>query len=104
MGAFSERAVSIEMVKIARGAAWSSTDSIARRLIVVLSGSGTAAGEPLSYLTAMQADAGESLEISASPEMELFVVGLPNVEVPEAESDQYESEGLVDEEMPSHHV
>jgi len=104
MGAFSERAVSIEMFKVARGATWSSTDTVARRLIVVLSGSGTAAGAPLSALTAIQADAGERLEIPASTEMELFVVGLPNVEVPETESDEFESEEAVDEAMPSHHV
>jgi hypothetical protein len=104
LGAFSERAVSIEMFKIAHGATWSSTDTVARRLLVVLSGSGTAAGEPLSYLTAIQADAGESLEISASTETELFVVGLPKVEIPQVESDQYESEELVDEQIPSHYA
>jgi hypothetical protein len=104
LGAFSERAVSVEMLKIASAAAWSSTDGVARRLMVVLSGSGTAAGEPLSYLTAIQADAGERLEISASTEMELFVVGLPRVEVPELEPDQYEFEELVDEQIPSHSV
>jgi hypothetical protein len=104
LGALSERAVSIEMFKIAGGAIWSSTDGVARRLIVVLSGSGTAAGQPLAYLTAVQADAGESLQISASSEMELFVVGLPKVEVPEVESDQYECEELVDEQVPAHYA
>jgi hypothetical protein len=104
MGAFSERAVSIEMFKVAPAATWSSTDSVARRLIVVLSGSGTAAGQPLAHLTAIQAEAGESLEISASADMELFVVGLPKVEIPQVESDQYESEELVDEQVPSHHA
>src|SRR5260221_548582 len=83
MGAFSERAVSIEMFRIACAATWSSSDAVTRRLIVVLSGSGTAAEHPLAYLTAVQVDAGESLEISAAPEMELFVVGLPKVEIPE---------------------
>ena len=50
------------------------------------------------------ADAGESLEISASTETELFVVGLPKVEIPQVESDQYESEELVDEQIPSHYA
>src|SRR5258706_1815115 len=103
LGAFSERAVSIEMFRIARDATWSSTDTVARRLIVVLSGSGTAAGEPLSYLAAIQADAGEKLEISATADLQLFVVGLPRVEIPEMESDQYEFEELVDEQVPSHY-
>jgi hypothetical protein len=88
MGAFSERAVSIEMLKIGSAATWSSADPAARRLIVVLSGSGTAAGAPFSYLSAIQADAGEKLEISASTETELFVVGLPRVEIPEGEPDE----------------
>jgi hypothetical protein len=104
LGAFSERAVSIEMFKIARAAAWSSSDSVARRLIVVLSGTGTAAGKPLASLTAIQADAGERLEISASTEMELFVVGLPKVEIPEMASDQHEAEELLEEPVPSHYA
>lgn len=104
LGAFSERAVSIEVFKIERAAAWSSSDSVARRLLVVLSGSGTVAGEPLSYLTAVQSDPGESLEISAATETELFVVGLPKVEIPQMESDQYEIGELTDEQVPSHHA
>lgn len=104
LGAFSERAVSIEMFKIARDAAWSSTDIVARRLIVVLSGSGTAAEEPLSYLTAIEADAGERLEISAATETELFVVGLPKIEIPEVASDQYECEESVEEHVPSQYA
>jgi hypothetical protein len=102
LGAFSERAVSIERFKIAGGATWSSTDGVARRLLVVLSGSGTAAGQPLAYLTAVQADAGESLQISAVSEMELFVIGLPKVEIPEVEPDQYECEEPGDEQVPAH--
>jgi hypothetical protein len=104
LGAFSERAVSIEMFKIERAATWTSSDSVARRLLVVLSGSGTVAGEPLSYLSAVQTDPGESLEISAATETELFVVGLPKVEIPQVESDQYEFEELTDEQVPSHHA
>ncbi len=102
MGAFSERAVSIEMIKIAPGAMWSSTDPTARRLLVVLSGAGTAADQPLSYLTALQADAGEPLEIRASTGMELFVVGLPRVEIPAAGIDAHESEALESEVIPLH--
>jgi hypothetical protein len=102
MGAFSERAVSIAMLKLAPAATWSSTDRVARRLIVVLSGSATAAGEPLTHLTALQVDAGESLAVSAATETELFVVGLPRVEIPDVESAQYESEELADEQIPVH--
>jgi hypothetical protein len=101
LGAFSERAVSIEMFRIAAGAGWRSTDTVARRLLVVLKGSGTASGEPLDYLTAIEAAPGERLEISAADEIELFVVGMPRVQVPEVESDQYETEEPVDEQVPA---
>jgi hypothetical protein len=99
LGAFSERAVSIEMLKIEPRATWSSSDAVARRLLVVLSGSGAVAGEPISYLTAIETHPGESLEISADSEMELFAIGLPKVEIPRMESDQYEIE---EEQPPSH--
>jgi len=102
MGAFSERAVSIEMIKMTRAARWSSTSAESRRLIVVLSGSGVAAGRSISHLTAIQADAGERLEICASDELELFVVGLPRVETPEAASGSFESEESEGESIQPH--
>ncbi|MDB5947382.1 MAG: hypothetical protein JWQ33_2408 [Ramlibacter sp.] len=103
MGAFSERGVSIEMTRIAPAASWSSAHQAGRRLIVVLSGSGIAAGQPASYLTAIQAEAGERLDINASDEMVLFVIGLPTVEVPEVESAAYESDALGSEPIQPPH-
>lgn len=96
MGAFSERAVAIEMVKLKSDASWRSTDATARRLIVVLSGGGVAAGQAIGYLTAIQAEAGESLDISVATDTELFSVALPPVEIPDGEPAPSESAELVD--------
>jgi hypothetical protein len=81
-GAFSERAVSIETIRIAPGATWSSTDARAKRLAVVLSGTGHAAGSALGELTAIEVAAGEPLELCAESAMELFFIGLPPIERP----------------------
>src|SRR5579884_1723021 len=50
LGAFSERAVWVEYIRVRPGAQWTSTDERARRLFVVLSGDGTAADQPISRL------------------------------------------------------
>ena len=94
MGAFSERGVWIEMVRLRPGATWSSTDPRARRLLVALSGEGLAQGQAVRYLTALQVDAGETLDVTAASEMEFFLVGLPPIEAPAVESQHYELEEL----------
>jgi hypothetical protein len=85
LGAFSERGVWLEMIKLRPGATWLSVDQRARRLLVVLSGEGDCGCESISYLTAMQSDAGETLGLSApsSSSLELFLIGLPPVVLPE---------------------
>lgn len=96
-GAFSERGVWAEMVRLQPGAVWSSTDQRARRLLVVLSGNGECDCEQITYLTAIQADAGDALELSAaSAPLELFLIGLPPVVLPETESPEYDLEELPD--------
>jgi hypothetical protein len=96
MGAFSERGVWIEMVKLQGGARWTSTDARAQRLCVVLSGSGATPEEKLARLSALQVEPGETLQLSAAEDLELFLVGLPPVELPIVESVEYDLE-----EMPS---
>jgi hypothetical protein len=87
LGAFSERGVWVEMIKLRPGATWLSVDQRARRLLVVLSGEGDSGWEPISYLTTIQADAGETLGLSApSSSLELFLIGLPPVVLPETET------------------
>jgi hypothetical protein len=91
MGAFSERGVWIEMIRLRPDAAWSSLDPRARRLFVVLSGNGQVADQPVGYLTALQVEPGETLELrAANDELTLFLIGLPPIETPAVESDQFD--------------
>jgi hypothetical protein len=91
MGAFSERGVWIEMIRLRPNAAWSSLDPRARRLFVVLSGNGQAAGQPVGYLTALQVEPGETFDLrAANDELTLFLIGLPPIETPAVESDEFD--------------
>jgi hypothetical protein len=91
MGAFSERGVWIEMIRLRPNAAWSSLDPRARRLFVVLSGNGQAAGQPVGYLTALQVEPGETFDLrAANDELTLFLIGLPPIETPAIESDEFD--------------
>jgi hypothetical protein len=91
MGAFSERGVWIEMIRLRPNAAWSSLDPRARRLFVVLSGNGQAAGQPVGYLTALQVEPGETFDLrAADDELTLFLIGLPPIETPAIESDEFD--------------
>ncbi|MGY5119032.1 hypothetical protein ACWC2H_24760 [Streptomyces sp. 900105755] len=94
MGSFSERGVWIELVRLTEGATWTSLDEGARRLVVVLSGTGTAADDDIGWMTAIQADPGEALSLTASSELELFLVGLPPIVLPRTASDEYDLEEL----------
>jgi hypothetical protein len=102
-GSFTERAFWIEMIKIDAGAEWLSTSEGARRLIVALSGTGTADGIEIGRLAAIRADAGEKLHVSAAEEMVLHIVGLPPVQLPSTPSHQFdviESDGAIQFENP----
>ena len=102
-GAFTERAFWIEMIKIDAGAKWLSTSEGARRLIVALSGGATVNGTEIGQLTAIQADAGETLHVSATEETVLYIVGLPPVQLPSTPSDQFdviESHVVIQQSQP----
>ena len=98
MGAFSERGVWVEFVKLRPRATWSSLDPRARRLFVVLSGTGKAEGRDIDRLTALQVEPGETLSLAAEADLELFLIGLPPVELPMVESEEYDAEELPAEE------
>jgi hypothetical protein len=98
LGAFSERGVWTEMIRLKPGATWSSTDTTARRLFVVLSGSGKAEDQPIGRFTAIQADPGETLRLVAAEPLELFLIGLPPIDAPAVESDQYDLEEMPQED------
>ena len=100
MGSYTERGVWVEKIRIAKGATWTSTDVRSRRILTVLAGDGEVEGQAIGKLAAVQVNAGETLSVSALEEMELFLIGLPPVETPAVESDQYDT----GEELPEGEV
>ena len=79
LGVFSERAVWAEMVRLAPGAAWRSSDTRSRRLMVVMQGEAATQGERLVALDAVQSEPGERLTLASASGAELFLIGLPPV-------------------------
>jgi hypothetical protein len=90
IGSFSERGVWIEMIKVDAGTSWTSTDPSARRIFVVLSGAGAVDGQEIGRLAAMQADPGEELRVTAAEELVLYLCGLPPVELPAVQQDNFD--------------
>jgi hypothetical protein len=90
MGSFSERGVWVEMIRLQPGSSWTSTDRLARRLFVVLSGSGKAGTENVGLYDAIQADPGDSLSLTSEAGMELFLVGLPPIEAPASDAGSHD--------------
>jgi hypothetical protein len=90
IGSFSERGVWIEMIKLDAGANWTSTDPTARRVFVVMSGAATVDGQEVGRLAAVQADAGEELRVTATEELVLYLCGLPPVELPAVQQDNFD--------------
>jgi hypothetical protein len=101
LGTFSERGVTVEMIRIAAGAQWHSVDNEALRLVFVRSGNGAIGNAEISPLSAVEVGAGESLSLSASTEMELFVIALPPVQLPVVASTEYDFEELPGEPVPA---
>jgi hypothetical protein len=56
---------------------------------------------PRPYLGALEVAAGETLRLYAARQMEAFLVGLPPVERPAVDSDQYDLEELPAESIPA---
>jgi hypothetical protein len=101
-GSFTERGFWIEYIKIAAGSQWVSTED-ARRFVVVLAGAAEVAGVDVGYLAAIQAEVGEPLSVTATRELELCVIGVPPVVLPEVpeEYDTIMSRGAIEYEKPS---
>ena len=90
LGSFSERAAWTEMVKLAPDATWTSTHASARRLLFVTDGNGTAGSEAIRRYTAVQAEPGETLTLTATDELQIFLMGLPPIVVPEDSEAEFE--------------
>lgn len=97
MGSFSERGVWVEMIRVQAVAEWTSSVSHATRLMVVLSGEGSAEGRSISPLTALELMSGELLRLSARSEMTVFVIGLPPIQIPAVPSAEYDLDELPSE-------
>ena len=62
----------------------------ARRIFVVLSGAATVDEQEVGRLAAVQADAGDELRVSATQELVLYLCGLPPVELPAVQQDNFD--------------
>ncbi|MCJ0765210.1 hypothetical protein [Variovorax terrae] len=91
LGAFSERGVWVEMVRIEAGGDWTSVHDSARRLLFVTQGSGEAGREPIGEYDAVQIEPGEQATIRAHSELVIFLMGLPPIVVPEDSTEEFET-------------
>lgn len=100
LGSFTERQFWLEMVRVKPGATWSSRHDQARRLFFVIDGEAECGMGSVGKYDALQAEAGETLEISARTELNLFVMGLPPVMVPTDGGAEFELvDGAADERV-----
>jgi hypothetical protein len=105
LGAFSERRVWIEMLRLEKGGVWNSADANARRLLYVLKGAGSINGQAIKAGAAIQIDAGEaarvdcpnSQEASFVDGLDFFMIGLPPVPAPAVPESFEIDEGMVPE-------
>jgi hypothetical protein len=90
IGTYTERQFWVEFLKIEAGAEWISESETAKRLTVVLSGSGTVEGTEIGKLAAIEADPGEKARYTATDDLVLFTIGLPPVQLPvEPDDDKF---------------
>jgi len=90
IGTYTERQFWVDFVKIEAGAEWISESENAKRLTVVLSGTGTVEGTGIGRLGAVEADPGEKARYTATDELVLFTIGLPPVQLPvEPDDDKF---------------
>lgn len=90
LGSFTDRAFWIELVKVDAGSRWVSTTDVGRRLIVILSGAATVEGTKTGWMSAIQVEEHEQLEVDAAEDTVLYIVGLPRIQLPSAPSDQFD--------------
>ncbi|MES2973782.1 MAG: hypothetical protein V4757_09235 [Pseudomonadota bacterium] len=97
LGAFSERRVWVEMVKQSAGAQWNVASDESRRLLFVLSGEGSVNATEVRQNAAIEVAPGESAEFTSVGGMELFMIGLPPIVLPEVAETPYDVEdGMID--------
>jgi hypothetical protein len=66
-------------VRLCPGARWTAGSGHARRLLFVLSGTGSAASSRLTEHSSIQIDPGERTEIECNDAIEMLIFGLPPI-------------------------
>ncbi|MFJ6567620.1 hypothetical protein ACIQNU_09365 [Streptomyces sp. NPDC091292] len=90
IGTYTERQFWVEFIRVEAGAEWISQSDDAKRLTVVLAGSGTVEGTGIGHLGAVEADPGEKARFVADEEFVLYTVGLPPIQLPvEPDDDKF---------------
>ncbi|MEW6454888.1 MAG: hypothetical protein AB1490_29900 [Pseudomonadota bacterium] len=79
LGTFTERGVWAEILRLRPGTSLTPHRADARRLLFVLSGSGTVDGTEITHHSAIQLDAGEDGHVVCNDTLELLVFGLPAI-------------------------
>lgn len=90
LGSFSERAAWIEMVKLAPGSSWTSTHATAVRLLFVVSGAAVIGSESIASYSSIQVEAGETLNMQSTDEVQIFLMGLPPIVIPADSEAEFE--------------
>ncbi|MEB8336961.1 hypothetical protein [Streptomyces endophyticus] len=96
VGTYTEREFYVEFTKIDAGAEWVSQSDVARRLTVVLTGTGTVDGTEIGRLGALEVEPGEKARYAATDELVLFTIGLPPVQLPVESDDDKFVTGITD--------
>jgi hypothetical protein len=79
LGAFTEREIWAELVRLRAGARWRLATPDARKVVFVLSGRGRADRQQLSAHSAIQAEPGEHIDLESDDTTDLLIFGLPPV-------------------------
>ncbi len=97
LGAFSERRVAVETLRMGADAQWASTDAHARRLFFVRAGEGVVNGSAVRENGAIEIVAGEPAQFTSATGMELFMIGLPPIHTPTDHAEVFEVvDGIVE--------
>lgn len=77
LGRFNERRLTVRQLRLAAGSSYPVDGAHQSFLFYVMSGSGTANGEPWQTESALQCEMGERVTLQADDASEFFVIGLP---------------------------
>jgi hypothetical protein len=79
LGRFPHRDLALDLVSLAPEARYYTPGGPDRRLVFVVEGEGTVAGQPFAAHTAIRLEPGEAMRLDAATDTELFVIAYPLV-------------------------